>query len=696
MPAASKHQTAAPIESVVRLEREGRVALIIIDNPPVNAASWAVRSGVAQAIATLAADAAIDTCVLIGAHDTFVAGADIREFGKPLADPQMPDVIAAIEACPKPVLAAIDGACLGGGFELALGCDARIAALKAVVGLPEVRLGIIPGSGGTQRLPRLVGVSAAIEMITSGRHVKMPEASRLGIVDQIAEGDLRSAAIAFAHSLDGRKRRLRDVPLPHEPAERIEAAAAAAQRQPRGRPIREAVDAIRATENMPFEAALAMEREVFHRLRASEGAAAMRHLFFAERAATRFLELKDVKSQLLSRVGVVGAGTMGSGIAASMLAVGYPVVLVEQDAGALQAAISRIRNIEARNVSNGRVSADKSEQRLARLQPATDLSALADVDLVIEAVFEDMDVKQKLLRKITPTLPARTIIASNTSYLNLDTLAAASARPENVIGLHFFAPANVMRLLEVVKGEKTAPDVLVTALGLARNLDKVAVVSGVGDGFIGNRIYSAYRTQCEFMVEEGAMPEQVDAALEAFGLAMGPFAVGDLSGLDIAWRNRNRQAAARNPAHRYCKIADMLCEAGRLGRKTGAGWYRYPAGAKKGEPDEFVVRLIAEVSAAAGIMRRSFTPEQIQMRALAAMVNEAALALEDGVARLASDIDLVLVHGYGFPAQRGGPMFWASRRPQAEIDAAIEALASATGPEFRRGCLDLMPKSPEA
>jgi 3-hydroxyacyl-CoA dehydrogenase len=439
-----------------------------------------------------------------------------------------------------------------------------------------------------------------------------------------------------------------------------------------------------------------MEREVFQRLRASEGAAAMRHLFFAERAATRFLELKDVKSRLLSRVGVVGAGTMGSGIAASMLAVGYPVVLVEQDAGALQAAISRIRNIEARNVSNGRVSADKSEQRLARLQPATDFSALADVDLVIEAVFEDMDVKQKLLRKVTPTLPARTIIASNTSYLNLDTLAAASARPENVIGLHFFAPANVMRLLEVVKGAKTAPDVLVTALGLARNLDKVAVVSGVGDGFIGNRIYSAYRTQCEFMVEEGALPEQVDAALEAFGLAMGPFAVGDLSGLDIAWRNRNRQAAARNPAHRYCKIADMLCEAGRLGRKTGAGWYHYPAGAKKGEPDEFVVRLIAEISAAAGITRRSFTPEQIQMRALAAMVNEAALALEDGVARLASDIDLVLVHGYGFPAQRGGPMFWASRRPQAEIDAAIETLASATGPGFRRGCLDLMPKSPDA
>lgn len=674
---------SASFGDTVRLERDGRLAVIVIDNPPVNAGSTSVRGGIYAAVAQVAADPDIDGCVLMGAGGSFIAGSDIREFGQPLADPQLPAVIAAIEACPKPVVAALDGAALGGGFEVALGCDARIGTPSLLVGLPEVQLGIIPGAGGSQRLPRLVGMSAAIEMICSGRRVKAQEALRLGILDAVVEGDLRRAALDHLRARDGAKRRLRDVPLPAEPAAQVEKARQGALRLKRGRPVREAVEAVGWAGTLAFDDALAKEREVFQRLRTGEVAAALRHLFFAEREALKFPGLKDAATRPLGRIGVLGAGTMGAGIAAAALAAGYRVVLIDPAPAALEAGLGRIREIEVRRVSAGRLGAEEARQRLGRLTAGGTLADLADADLVIEAVFEDMQVKAEVMRQLGATLPGSTIIASNTSYLDLDALAEASGAPERVVGLHFFAPATVMRLLEVVKGQATGLDVLRTAIGFARALGKIPVISGVGDGFIGNRIYSAYRAQCEFMVEEGAAPQEVDAAMEAFGFALGPFAVGDLSGLDIAWKNRRRLAATRDPAARYCAIPDRLCDAGRLGRKTGAGWYRYSPDGRTREPDPEVSRLIEAARASAGITSRAFSREEIQMRALAAIVNEGVLVLQDGIARRASDIDLVLVHGYGFPADRGGPLFWASRQPEASILAAVADLAARSGPGFR-------------
>lgn len=687
---------SSSFSETVRLEREGRLAVVVIDNPPVNAGSASVRSGIHAAVARVAADPDIDACVLMGAGGSFIAGSDIREFDQPLVDPQLPAVIAAIEACPKPVVAALDGAALGGGFEVALGCDMRIGTPRLMVGLPEVQLGIIPGAGGTQRLPRLAGMSAAIEMICSGRRVKAEEALRLGILDAVVEGDLRGAALDHASSLGGAKRRVRDAPLPADPVARVEKARQDALRQGRGRPVRDAIEAVGWAGMLGFDDALAKERELFQRLRTGEAAAALRHLFFAEREALKFPGLKDAAAHPLGRIGVLGAGTMGSGIASAVLAAGYQVVLIDPVPAALEAGLGRIRESEARQVAAGRLTVEQSRHHLDRLTAAGTVATLADaarpaVDMVIEAVFEDMQVKTEVMRQLGATLPGSAIIASNTSYLDLDALAEASGSPERVVGLHFFAPATLMRLLEVVKGRATGLGVLRTALDFARTLGKVPVISGVGDGFIGNRIYSAYRAQCEFMVEEGATPQEVDAAMEAFGFALGPFAVGDLSGLDIAWKNRRRLAATRDPAARYCAIPDRLCEAGRLGRKTGAGWYRYSADGRTRAPDPEVLQLIEEARAAAGIVPRAFSREDIQMRALAAIVNEGIGVLEAGIAQRTSDIDLVLVHGYGFPADRGGPLFWASRQPRARMLACMSDLAAKTGPGFRPADLDRWP-----
>lgn len=673
----------------VRLEREGTVAVVVIDNPPVNAASWDVRQGLMEAIERACADPDITAVVLIGAGTTFIAGADIREFDQPPRDPQMPAVIAAIEACPKAVVAAIHGTALGGGFELALGCDARVAAPGAVVGLPEVTLGIIPGAGGTQRLPRVVGLAKAIELITSGRRVKVEDAHRLGLIDAVSSGDLRAQAVAHAAALGGRKRRLRDLPVPPESAEAVEAAAAAAMRSARGRvAIKEAIEAVRNAARLPVAEALAQERATFLRLRGSEEAAALRHLFFAERAAARVEGIDNASAQPIARVGVVGAGTMGSGIAVCFLDAGFPVALVERDQDSLDRGLERIRGIYRRAVEAGRLGAEEAERRLSVITPATSLSVLAQADLVIEAVFEDMALKQSVFRDLDAAVKRGAILATNTSYLDVDAIAAATARPEDVLGLHFFSPANVMRLLEIVRGARTAPAALATALAVAKRLGKVPVVARVGEGFIGNRIYSAYRTQCEFMLEEGAFPADVDAALTQFGFAMGPFAVGDLSGLDIAWSTRKRLAATRDPRARHPDLLDRLCERGRFGQKSGAGWYRYPDGARRGEPDPEVHALIEQVSREKGITRRTFAAEEITWRALAAMVNEAALLLEEGIAARPSDVDLVMVHGYGFPSHRGGPLFWASRRERAEVRAALDRLAAATGYGFRRGDVD--------
>jgi 3-hydroxyacyl-CoA dehydrogenase len=672
----------------VRLEREGEVAVIVIDNPPVNAASAAVRRGLLAAVEAASADSAAEAVVVIGAGTTFVAGSDIREFGKPLEDPQLPAVLEAMARSPKPFVAAIHGAALGGGFELALGCDARIAVADAVVGLPEVTLGMIPGAGGTQHVPRLIGVAAAIGMICSGERVVARKALALGLIDGIAEGDLRTAAIGYARTLQGRKRRLREEGVPADAAGGIEAAEQAALKAGRNRPaVVAAIEALKSAASQPYAQALAREREVFQALRGSREAAALRHLFFAEREAGKVPGLEGVQARTIASVGVIGAGTMGAGIAMCFADAGLPVTLVDQDDASVQRGLERMRKAYDGSVRSGRITPEESQRRMARVTPATHLDTMADADLVVEAVFEDMDVKTELFRRLDGIAKPGAILATNTSYLDVDRIAAATARPEDVVGLHFFSPAPVMRLLEIVRAANTGDAALATALAIGRRIRKLCVVARVGDGFIGNRIYAAYRQQAEYMLEEGAYPEEVDAAIEGFGFAMGPFAVSDLAGLDIAWRNRQRLAATRDARSRYVAVADQLCERQRFGQKSGAGWYRYAAGARRGEPDPEVRALIDAASAAKGIVRRRFDADEIRRRALVTMVNEAALLLEEGIAQRASDVDLVLVNGYGFPKHEGGPLFWAAGQDRARIAAELDQLEAVSGPGFRRGDL---------
>jgi 3-hydroxyacyl-CoA dehydrogenase len=669
----------------VHLQRDGDVAVLVIDNPPINAGSAAVRQGLLDALQVLRDDATLTGAVLIGAGTTFIAGSDLREFGQPLADPQLPAVIAAIEDCGKPVVAALHGAALGGGFELALGCDARVAAPGTVVGLPEVTLGIIPGAGGTQRLPRLVGIPRAIRMICSGERLAAAAALDAGIVDEIAEGDLRAAAVAHARRLAGRKQRLRDRAVPAADAAAVAEARAAALKAGKRRPaVAAAIDVTIASATLPIDAALADERAVFQRLRTSREALALRHQFFAERESAKHPSLAGAAARPVQHVAVIGAGTMGAGIAIAALEGGLHVLLLEQDAAALERGSTRIHAHFAGRVQAGRMKAAAAAASEARLECSLDWARLSEADLVIEAVFEDLGVKRQVLQRIDALARPGAVLASNTSYLDLDAIADATQRPQDVIGLHFFSPANVMKLLEVVRGKASAADALATGLAVGRKLGKVSVLTGNAFGFIGNRVYSAYRRQCEFMVEEGAWPEQVDAALQAFGFAMGPFAVADLSGLDIAWRMRQAQAATRDPAARYVHIPDRLCEAGRLGRKAGAGYYAYPEGAQGPQPDETVHALIAQCRADRGIVPRAFADEEIVRRALLAIVNEAALLLAEGVAERATDVDVALVNGYGFPRWEGGPVFWARQRGQAALQADLDELAAHSGPGFVR------------
>jgi 3-hydroxyacyl-CoA dehydrogenase len=671
----------------VHLERDGDVAVIVIDNPPINAGSAEVRSGLMSAVDTLKADASLRAAVIIGAGNSFVAGSDQREFGQPLEDPQLPAVIAALEGCGKPVVAALHGAALGGGLELALACDARVASPGTVVGLPEVTLGIIPGAGGTQRLPRIVGVPRAIRMVCSGERIQSEAALALGIVDELATGDLHAAAVAHARRMNGVKSLLRERAVPTATEGEIAAAAREAQRSGKNRPaVLAAIEAVKWAAGVSFDEALSKERDVFQMLRVSREARALHHQFFAERDAAKQPALTSVLPRAVQRLLVIGAGTMGSGIAIAALDSGHDVVLLEQDDTALQRGATRIQEHYAGRVAAGRIKVAQAAACESRLSTTTDWSAMAEADMVIEAVFEDLAVKQEVFRRMDGTARPGAVLASNTSYLDLDEIAAATTRPQEVVGLHFFSPANVMRLLEVVRGNKTAPDVLATGLEVAKRLGKLPVVTSNAIGFIGNRIYSAYRKQCEFMIEEGALPEQVDAALEAFGFAMGPFAVADMSGLDIAWRMRKSQSATRDPRARYVQIPDLLCEAGRLGRKTGAGYYSYETGGGKTvrQPDSRVNDIIMSASAAKGIVRREFADEEIQRRALLAMVNEAALLLGEGVAQRPTDVDVVLANGYGFPRWEGGPVFWGRERGERALQADLDWLGELSGPGFVR------------
>ena len=654
--------TDTPASAAVAYALVDGVALVTIDNPPVNAASRDVRLGLIEAMARAAADPAVAAVVIACAGRTFVAGADIREFGKPPVEPYLPDVCLAIENLEKPVVAAVHGTALGGGCELALSAHARVAAPGTRFAQPEINLGIVPGSGGTQRLPRLVGMIPAIEMNGANRRLAAEEAKALGLVDLIADGDLVAAAIAHAKSLVGSPpRRTRDLAVPAFDRAAAEAAVAAIEKKAR-RQISpgEAARLTLAAAELPFAAGMAEERAAFLRLLVSDEAAALRHVFFAERDVAKIERIDGVAARPVARFGVVGAGTMGAGIAVAAVDAGFAVTVVEMNDDALARGRERIDGIWARSVKSGRLTGAGKAEKLARIRFAADLAAMADADLVVEAVYDDLGVKRDLFARLAGVVRPDCVLATNTSYLDPNAIGEGLPAPERLVGLHFFSPANVMRLCEVVDTATTSAETLSTAVSVARKLGKQPIVTGVCEGFVGNRIWAVFRRECEFMLEEGALPHEIDAALEDFGLPMGPFAVFDLSGLDIAWSLRKRKAATRDPNERYVRIADRLCEMGRFGQKTGAGWYAYEAGKKSVDP--LVARLCEEESAEKGIARRAFTAAEIVDRLVGVMGAEGEKILAEGIAGRASDIDLVFIEGYGWPRRRGGPMYRAALR----------------------------------
>jgi 3-hydroxyacyl-CoA dehydrogenase len=631
------------------------VLVVTIDNPPVNAASSAMRTGLTAAIVHANGSADIESVVITGAGKIFVGGADITEFGKPPVHPILPDVCQQIENSAKPVIAALNGAALGGGLEIALACHHRIAAATASVAFPEVKLGLIPGAGGTQRLPRVTGIPVAIDLIGSGRSVRAGEAKALGIVDAVASGDLVAETLAAAKS-NTAFRKTGTLAVPSASTEDIEAATKKVTAKARGQ-IAPGIAAriVADTQATPLSAGLAEERAAFLRLKDSSEAAALRHVFFAEREAAKIAGLEGVSPRAIRTIGIVGTGLMGSGIAVAALDAGYRVIGVEQTDEAARKGRERIAATLERNVKSGRLDETGLADRLSRLTVEGSLDALADADLVIEAVFDDLAVKTDLFRRLDTIIRPDAILATNTSYLDPDQIAAATAHPGRVLGLHFFSPANIMRLVEVVRCAATEPDVLATGFAVARQMRKLPILSGVTEGFIGNRIFSAYRREAEFLLEDGAEPQDIDAAMESFGFAMGPFAVFDLAGLEIAWARRKRQAATRDPSERYVDIADRLCEAGRFGQKSGRGWYSYEGGKKAVDPD--VTAIIAVSRAAKSIVPRSIDKGEIANRLLDAMAAEGQKLIDEKIAARPGDIDLVLINGYGFPAHKGGPMF---------------------------------------
>ena len=675
--------------SKIQIHREADVMVITVNNPPINAGSTEVRQGLLDAIHLFQNDPSALAAVIIGGGNTFIAGSDIKEFSQPLAEPHLPSVIAAIENCPKPVVCALHGAALGGGFELALGCDARIAQEGTVIGLPEVTLGIIPGAGGTQRLPRLIGIEKSIELICGGVRIKAAEALKLGIINKLVNDDLLMHAITYARSLIGQKSRIRDIAAPQAEAASVLEASQKALKAAKNRPnVQQAIEMITNVMTMPIDQGLATEREVFQTLRVGMEAKALRHQFFAERKLFKALSADELKPKSLEQIAVIGAGTMGSGIAIACLSAGYSVLMLDQNEAALGNGVKKVRDFYDSRVASGKLSADKAAAFLNRFTFSTQWAKIASADLIIEAVFEDMQVKHDVFQKIEQHASAEALLASNTSYLNIDEIADRTSNPSRVLGLHFFSPAQVMKLIEIVRCKATAPSAIAAALQFAKRLGKTPVISANAFGFIGNRIYAAYRRQCEFMLEEGAYPEQIDQALEGYGFAMGPFAVADMSGLDIAWAMRKSLAATRNPEHRYVKIPDTLCLAGRFGRKTGLGYYQYSQGAKSGKVDPVVNAIIEEASAAKGMTRRSFTSQEIVNRVLLAMINEIGHLYSEKVVSDVTDCDVALVNGYGFPRWCGGPVFIAREMGKEKLESELDELAKQSGPGFIRASLD--------
>lgn len=672
----------------IRFEIEGTIAVIIIDNPPVNTGSWSVRKGLFDAVKKFAKDDSLTAAVIIGKDKNFISGSDLKEFGKPIKSPELPQVIEAIEECPKPVIAAISGVTLGGGYELALGCDARLAAKNTLVGLPEVSLGILPGAGGTQRLPRLIGINASIQVICSGQRLKAHEALKLGMLDAIAEGELRPFAIEYAKTVVKKPLSKKMVA---EPTKDLDDIIKKALKSGKNRPqVKEAIRLIQATATLDFVTALTEEREVFQKLRVGEEAFALRHLFFAETSAKKAINLKSTAVKTINNLVIVGAGTMGTGIAVAALRAGFKVAIYDQSKSVLVQCKAKIDDIYEKDIAAGRIKLSDQLTQLEQLELSDHDSVFENTDLIIEAIFEDLTVKQNFFKQIESIVSPNTIIASNTSYIDLDEIAEVSIRPENIVGIHFFNPANVMRLVEVIHSNNTSQEVISSAFAFVQKLAKLPILCKNSFGFIGNRIYAAYRYQCELMLEEGALPHEIDQAMVRFGFNMGPFAVSDLSGLDIAWSMRKANASKRDPNVRYVDIPDQLCEAQRFGCKTGAGYYSYAKG--KPEIDPIVTDIILKASANKGIERKIFTPERIIERVLLTMANEAALLLAEGVTLRMNDIDLVMVNGFGFPKWEGGPAYWASKQDLNYLYKQQEILVNKSGIGFRKGDLSIFHK----
>ncbi len=675
--------TPTPSADVVTRELRGKVLLVTIDHAPVNALSADVRRGLLAAIEAADADSAVEAVLIVGAGRNFIAGADIREFGKPPVPPSLPDVCNRIEACGKPVVAAIHGAALGGGLEVALAAHYRLAVNGAKLGLPEVQLGLLPGAGGTQRTPRLIGAPAALDLILSGRHAGAKEALALGLIDRLGSSDdILAEGLAYVHELlaaHAPVRRTRDAAALSDRAASLAAVATAraeTTKKSRGlfSPLK-IVDAVEAAIEHAFEDGLRLERKLFLECIDSPQRAGLIHAFFAEREVLKAPETREAKPRALNKIGVVGGGTMGAGIAVAVLDAGLPVTMIERDDASLARGRAHIEKVYDGLIAKGRMSAEKKADVMSRWQGSTSYDALADADLVIEAVFEDLEVKKAVFAELDRVCKAGAVLATNTSYLDIDAIASSISRPADVIGLHFFSPANIMKLLEVVVPKQVSADVVATAFELAKKLRKTPVRAGVCDGFIGNRVLAVYRSAADAMMEDGASPYQIDAAVRAFGFPMGPFQVVDLAGGDIGWATRKRRAATRNPKARYVQIADRLCERGWFGQKTGRGFYLYPEGSRSGSPDPEVEAIIDAERERADITPRTFTDEEIMRRYMAAMINEGANVVHEGIALRPLDVDVTFLYGYGFPRYRGGPMKYADTVGLATVLADIREFA---------------------
>jgi 3-hydroxyacyl-CoA dehydrogenase len=664
----------------VTFEKRGPIGIINVDNPPVNALSRAVRQGLLDALAEASRDGAVKAVVLACRGRTFIAGADITEFGAGPQEPDLGAVIAAYETSSKPIVAAIHGTALGGGLEVALGCHYRVALASAKLGLPEVKLGLLPGAGGTQRLPRLVGFEKAITMITGGEPIAATEAKTLGLVDSIVEGDLTEAAVRFTEGIAG----ARPLPRARDLTKHVDAAKndpqlfdkakkdVTSRARGAGAPLR-CLEAVRVATELPFDQGLARERQLFAEAVSSTESAALRHVFFAERAAAKIPDVPaETPAASIRSAVVIGAGTMGGGIAMALVNAGISVTLVDREQTFVDKGLDIIKKNYASTVKKGRLSQADMDARVARITPTSRWDALADADLVIEAVFEEMGLKKEVFGKLDKACRSDAILATNTSSLDVDAIADNTSRPGQVIGLHFFSPANVMKLLEIVRGKKTSREVIATSMKLAKQIGKVGVLVGVCDGFVGNRMLHKYAHEAQHLLLEGAHPQQVDRVITAFGFAMGPMATSDLAGIDVGWRIRKARPKPAAGDRYGWGVADRLAEMGHFGQKTGSGFYKYEDGSRVPIPNPEVEKIIVEIAEKNGVVRRAITDQEILERCLFAMINEGAKILDEKIALRASDIDTVWINGYGFPAHRGGPMFYADTVGLSKILATLK------------------------